>query len=222
MPGWTCGGTTDPVDIDTLIGRRLRPAVVVGGIVPMLLLTWRLLHDGLGANPAEALEHSTGFTALWFLLASLSCTPLRRITGRAAFTRLRKPLGLWAFAYALMHLGCYLVFDQSLLFGEIWYDIRKRPYITVGFSAFLILLTLAVTSPDWVARRLGGRRWQAIHRMVYLAAVLGTLHFLWLVKRDATRPVMAALVLLALLVLRLPARKAPAAAAPDGGLSSET
>ena len=126
MPGWTCGGTTDPVDIDTLIGRRLRPAVVVGGIVPMLLLTWRLLHDGLGANPAEALEHSTGFTALWFLLASLSCTPLRRITGRAAFTRLRKPLGLWAFAYALMHLGCYLVFDQSLLFGEIWYDIRKR------------------------------------------------------------------------------------------------
>ena len=199
--------------LNDLIGRWVRPIFVVGGIVPLLLLVARLLQDDLGANPAEALEHSTGFTALWFLLSSLCATPLRKLTGLAAFTRLRKPLGLWAFFYALVHLSCYLVFDQSLLFGEIWYDIRKRPYITVGFSAFLILLTLAVTSPNRVMRWLGGKRWQAIHRMVYVAAVLGVLHFLWLVKRDVSRPVIAGVVLLALLVLRLPQvwrRKAPA------------
>jgi sulfoxide reductase heme-binding subunit YedZ len=181
--------------------------LVVGGIIPLVLLILRLLRDDLGANPAEALEHSTGFTALWFLLASLSATPLRRLTGWAALTQLRKPLGLWAFGYALIHLGCYLVFDQSLLFGEIWYDIRKRPYITVGFSAFLILLLLAVTSPIRIMRRLGGKRWHAIHRLVYLAAALGVLHFLWLVKRDITRPVIAALVLVTLLALRLPRRR---------------
>lgn len=189
-----------------LIGRWIRPMLVVGGILPLLLLVVRLLRDDLGANPAEALEHSTGFTALWFLLSSLAATPLRNITGWAALTRLRKPLGLWAFFYAFVHLNCYLVFDQSLLFGEIWYDIRKRPYITVGFSAFVILLTLAVTSPNRVMRWLGGKRWKAIHRMVYVAAALGVLHFLWLVKRDVTRPVIAALVLVALLALRLPKR----------------
>ena len=199
-----------------LIGRWIRPMLVVGGIVPLLLLILRLLRDDLGANPAEALEHSTGFTALWFLLSSLSATPLRSLTGWAAFTRLRKPLGLWAFFYALVHLSCYLVFDQSLLFGEIWYDIRKRPYITVGFSAFLILLTLAVTSPNRMMRWLGGKRWQAIHRMVYVAAALGVLHFLWLVKRDVTRPVLAALVLVALLALRLPKRSPkPAVVLPE-------
>jgi sulfoxide reductase heme-binding subunit YedZ len=189
-----------------LIGRYLRPAVVVGGIIPFVLLVSRLLRDDLGANPAEELEHATGFTALWFLVASLAMTPLRRASGVAAFTRLRKPLGLWAFGYAVLHLGCYLVFDQSLLLGEIWGDIRKRPYITVGFTAFLMLSALAVTSPRWSARRLGGARWQAVHRLVYPAAALAVLHFLWLVKRDATRPVLAGVVLLLLLLARLPWR----------------
>ncbi len=115
-----------------LIGRYVRPAVIVAGIIPAIVLVVRLFTDNLGANPAEALEHSTGFTALWLLLGSLAMTPLRRLTGLAALTRLRKPLGLWAFAYATVHLGCYLVFDQSLLWGEILHDIAKRPYITVG------------------------------------------------------------------------------------------
>lgn len=206
-----------------LIGRWIRPMLVVGGIIPLVLLVLRLLRDDLGANPAETLEHTTGFTALWLLLSSLSATPLRRLTGWAALTRLRKPLGLWAFFYALVHLNCYLVFDQSLLFGEIWYDILKRPYITVGFSAFLILLVLAVTSPTRVMHRLGGKRWKAIHRMVYVAAALGVLHFLWLVKRDVTRPVLAALVLIALLALRLPRRPVPAAvlSSPPEPLTSD-
>lgn len=187
-----------------VIGRYLRPLVVVGGVLPAIFLVLRLLRDDLGANPAEELEHETGFTALWFLLSSLAMTPLRRVTGVAAFTRLRKPLGLWAFAYACAHLGCYLVFDQSLLWGEIAGDIVERPYITVGFAAFLILLTLAATTPKWAARRLGGLRWQAVHRLVYLAAALAVLHFLWLVKRDASRPVLAGVVLLVLLAARWP------------------
>lgn len=192
------------MNVNTVLGRVVRPAIIVGGVVPAGVITWRLVR-GDYANPAEALEHATGFTALWFLLASLAATPLRTLTGITAVTRLRKPLGLWAFGYALVHLGCYLVFDQSLLWGEIWYDIRERPYITVGFSAFLILLALAATSPNWAARRLGGRRWKALHRLVYVAAALGVLHFLWLVKRDITRPVIAATVLIVLLALRLPA-----------------
>jgi sulfoxide reductase heme-binding subunit YedZ len=205
------------VRLNDLLG-RLRPAVVVGGIIPLLLLMLRLFRDDLGANPAEELEHVTGFTALWFLIASLAMTPLRRVTGVAAFIRFRKPVGLWAFAYATVHLSCYLVFDQSLLFGEIWNDIRERPYITVGFAAFLLLLVLAVTSPKWSARRLGGARWQAVHRLVYPAAALAALHFLWLVKRDATRPVLAGVVLLILLLARLPfraPRHAPAALASE-------
>ena len=215
------------MNANTLLGRVVRPLLVLGGVVPGVVITWRLFR-GDYVNPAEALEHATGFTALWFLLSSLAATPLRRLTGLAAFTRLRKPLGLWAFAYALVHLGCYLVFDQSLLWGEIWYDIRERPYIPVGFAAFLILLSLAVTSPTWAMKRLGGRRWQALHRLVYVAAALGVLHFLWLVKLDLRRPILAGVVLVALLAMRLrgaPGRRpgpgAPghrAGAAPAGGV----
>ena len=190
----------------SFIDRFIRPLLVVGGIVPAIVLVTRLVTGTLGANPAEELEHSTGFTALVFLLISLSATPMRRLTGIAQFTRLRKPLGLWAFAYAFLHMLCYLVFDQSLLWGEILNDIIKRPYITVGFAAFLILLTLAVTSPTRVMKRLGGKRWQKLHRLAYVAAVLAVFHFLWLVKLDITRPAIAAAVLIVLLLLRRPKR----------------
>lgn len=196
------------MDANAFLGRVVRPAIIVGGIVPGVVITTRLLR-GDYVNPAEALEHATGFTALWMLLGTLGATPMRRLTRLAAFTRLRKPLGLWAFTYALVHLGCYLVFDQSLLWGEIWYDILERPYITVGFSAFLILLALAVTSPTWVMKRMGGKRWQALHRMVYVAAALGVLHFLWLVKLDIRRPVTAGLALVVLLAMRLRRRPGP-------------
>ena len=187
------------------VTRVVRPAIVVGGIIPLGVITWRLFSgEGDYANPAEALEHATGFTALWFLLASLAATPLRRLSGLAALTQLRKPLGLWAFVYALVHLGCYLVFDQSLLWGEIGHDILERPYITVGFAAFVILLALAATSPVRIMKRLGGRRWQALHRLVYVAAALGVLHFLWLVKADLREPLVYTAILALLLVLRVP------------------
>lgn len=185
---------------DTL-NRIVRPLIVVGGVIPGLVITWRLF-QGEYVNPAEALEHATGFSALWFLLASLSATPLRQLTGLAGFSRLRRPLGLWAFSYGVVHLNCYLIFDQSLLWSEIGADIVERPYITVGFSAFLILLVLAATSPARVVKRLGGRRWRAIHRWAYVAAVLAVFHFLWLVKKDITEPFLAAMTLILLLAIR--------------------
>ena len=187
------------------IGRVIRPAVIVAGIGPALYLGLGLLEVtaiDLGANPAETLEHFTGTTTLVLLLLSLCITPLRRLTGINPLVRLRKPIGLWSFTYALRHLGCYLVFDQSLLWGEILRDIVKRPYITVGFSAFLILLSLALTSNAWAIRRLG-KRWVTLHRLVYVAAVLGVLHYLWLVKLDVSTPVAFGIVLVVLLAARL-------------------
>jgi sulfoxide reductase heme-binding subunit YedZ len=208
MRGWICAETIEPVTLHGIIGRVVRPLIVVGGILPAVVLVIRLLTGTLGADPAEDLEHSTGLTALILLLSSLAMTPLKRLTGLTALVRLRKPLGLWAFAYAVMHLSCYLVFDQSLLWGEIGRDIVKRPYITVGFAAFLILLTLAVTSPAAMIRKLGGQRWQRLHRLAYVAAVLAVLHFLWLVKLDITEPTIAGMVLIGLLALRIERRPA--------------
>jgi sulfoxide reductase heme-binding subunit YedZ len=186
------------------VDRILRPVVIIGGVLPGLYLVLGVLEItviDLGANPAEKLEHFTGTAALVILLLSLAVTPLRRLTGINPLVRLRKPLGLWAFAYALVHMGCYLVFDQSLLWGEIYYDILKRPYITVGFAAFLILLSLALTSSTWAIRKLG-KRWTTLHKAVYIAAALGVFHYLWLVKLDTSTPVAFALVLVVLLWAR--------------------
>jgi sulfoxide reductase heme-binding subunit YedZ len=202
------------------IGRVVRPAVIVGGVLPGLYLALgvaEITTIDLGANPAEKLEHFTGTTTLVLLLLSLTITPLRRLTGINPLIRLRKPLGLWAFAYAVMHMSCYLVFDQSLLWGEIYYDILKRPYITVGFAAFLILLVLALTSSAWAIRKLG-KRWNSLHRLVYLAATLGVFHYLWLVKLDTSTPVAFAVVLVVLLWLRRE-RSAPPS---QGGVPAST
>lgn len=202
------------------IGRVVRPLVLVLGVVPLLVLVRRFVADDFGANPAEEIERFTGMTTLLMLLGSLAVTPLRRLTRINALVRLRKPIGLWAFAYATLHLGCYLVFDQSLLWGEILYDILERPYITVGFSAWLILSTLAATSSAWAIRRLG-KRWAPLHRMVYVAATLGILHFLWLVKLDVTTPVVLGFVLVALFIYRLPRRRATAPGPSEGILPSD-
>ena len=190
------------------VGRVVRPAIIVGGIIPLLVLVRRFVADDFGANPAEEIEHFTGMTALGLLLGTLAITPLRRATRINPLIRLRKPLGLWSYAYATIHLGCYLVFDQSLLWGEIVHDIAKRPYITVGFSAWLILGVLAVTSPNAMVRRLG-KRWQALHRLIYVAATLGVLHFLWLVKLDASTPAALGFLLVALLAYRMQPRRPP-------------
>jgi sulfoxide reductase heme-binding subunit YedZ len=193
----------------------LRPLVYLGGTVPGALLVWRFLHDDLGANPAETLEHFTGTTALVIVLVSLTITPIRQLSHINALIRLRRPIGLWAFYYACLHFSCYLVFDQSLDFGEILHDIAKRPYITVGFSAWLILLSLSLTSTSWSIRKLGGKRWSGLHRLVYLAGALGVIHYLWSVKADVAVPTTLGLILIGLLVLRLP-RFRPSRTSPAG------
>jgi methionine sulfoxide reductase heme-binding subunit len=178
-------------------------AVWVGALLPLALLVYDTLTDGLGAEPIETLTHRTGWWGLTLLLATLAVTPVRRLTGWNRIIGVRRLLGLWAFAYVVLHFAIYLV-DQELVLVYITEDVLERPYITVGFAAFLLLIPLAVTSTRGMIRRLGGRRWQLLHRLVYLAAALGVLHFLWLVKADVREPLVFGGVLLVLLLLRLP------------------
>jgi len=158
---------------------------------------------GLGANPIEFITHSTGTWTLVGLLVTLSVTPLRRLTGRADLIRYRRMLGLFAFFYAILHFVTYLWLVQFFDFASIAKDIVKRPFITVGFAAFVLLIPLAVTSTRVMMRRLG-RRWQPLHRLVYLIALLGVIHYVWLVKKDLTQPLMFGAVLVLLLAMRLP------------------
>ena len=172
-------------------------------LAPLGLLLLRAVNMELGANPVERLTHETGDWALRFLLASLAVTPLRMLTGKAWLLRYRRMLGLFAFFYAVTHFIIYLWIDQAFLWPEIAADIIKRPYITLGFAAFLILLPLAATSTKGMVRRLG-RRWAILHRSVYAAAFLAVLHFLWLVKADYREPGIYLAVFILLMLFRTP------------------
>lgn len=188
------------------MGAALRnPKFWVFGICLLPLLRLLVLGEsgGLGANPIEFITRSTGTWTLVGLLLTLSVTPLRRLTGRADLIRYRRMLGLFAFFYAGLHFVTYLWLDQFFDPAAIARDIVKRPFITVGFAAFVLLVPLALTSTHAMMRRLG-RRWQQLHRLVYLIALLGVIHFLWLVKKDLTEPLIYAAVLALLLVVRLP------------------
>ncbi len=165
-----------------------------------LALGWQ--NDALGANPIETLSRASGEWTLRFLLISLAVTPLRRYTGLHWLIRLRRMLGLFVFAYATSHLLSYVWLDQFFDWRAIARDILDRPFITVGFSAFVLLIPLAATSNTFAIRRLGGRRWQALHRSSYGIAVLGVVHFWWLVKADVFTPFIYAFVLAVLLGLR--------------------
>ena len=165
-----------------------------------LALGWQ--NDALGADPIETISRSSGQWTLRFLLISLAVTPLRRYTGLHWLIRLRRMLGLFVFAYATSHLLTYVWLDQFFDWRAIARDILDRPFITVGFSAFVLLIPLAATSNTFALRRLGGRRWQALHRSSYGIAVLGVVHFWWLVKADVFTPFIYAFVLAVLLGLR--------------------
>jgi methionine sulfoxide reductase heme-binding subunit len=180
-----------------------KSALFLACVAPLGVLGFRIASGGLGANPVEEVLHFTGDWALRLLLGTLAVTPLRRLTGQGWLVRWRRMLGLFAFFYAVLHFMVYLVLDRQLDWGEIIADLGKRPYITVGFAALLFMVPLAVTSTRGWVRRLG-RRWQRLHRVVYLIAVLGVLHYLWLVKADLREPLVYAAVLALLLVLRLP------------------
>lgn len=183
--------------------RYYKPLLFLVCLLPLARLLYLRFSGGLGANPIEFITRSTGTWTLVGLLLTLTVTPLRRLTGRNELIRYRRMLGLFAFFYACLHFTTYIWLDQFFDLGGILRDIYKRPFITVGFTAFLLLLPLAVTSTNAMMRRLG-RRWQPLHRLVYLIALLGVLHYLWLVKKDLTQPLIYAGVLLILFSLRLP------------------
>jgi len=181
----------------------IKAAVFAAALIPLVKLVTHGILGQLGANPIERITHTTGWWTLAFLLLSLAITPLRRLTGWAWWVRLRRMLGLYAFFYACLHFLTYLVLDQFFDWPAIVKDVAKRPYVTVGFAGFLLLVPLAVTSTDAMIRRLGGRRWRLLHRAVYLIAMAGVLHFAWLVKKDLTRPATFGAWLALLLGIRL-------------------
>ncbi|MEJ2678612.1 MAG: sulfoxide reductase heme-binding subunit YedZ [Gemmatimonadota bacterium] len=176
---------------------------------PLVWLALRFRRDHLGANPIEAIILWSGVSTLVLLMLTLAVTPVRRLTGWNEVVRVRRFLGLTAFGYLCLHFLSYVGLDQFFAFDYILADIAKRPFITAGFAAFLLLIPLAVTSTKGWIRRLG-RRWQRLHQLVYIAATLGVLHYYWKVKADTRWPLVFAVVLVALLLLRLRSRRSGA------------
>lgn len=181
----------------------LKWLVFLIALIPLAKLAWLGLHDGLGANPIEKITRTTGYWTLSFLLITLTATPLRSLTGWNWPIRWRRMLGLFAFFYACLHFLTYLVLDQFFDWPAIIKDIAKRPYITLGFPAFVLLIPLAITSTRKMVQRLGGRRWKMLHRLVYPISIAGVVHFWWLVKKDITEPAQFAVALAVLLGFRL-------------------
>jgi len=180
----------------------LKFVIFILSLLPFAWYGWGAWHDTLGANPIEAVTRGMGTWTLNFLLITLAVTPLRKLTGWHAALRLRRMLGLFTFFYAVLHLTSYLWFDQFFDWGEIARDILDRPFITVGMAAFVLLIPLAATSSNFAIRKLGGRRWQALHRTVYAIGILAVLHYSWLVKADQSQPLLYGGILVVLLGLR--------------------
>jgi methionine sulfoxide reductase heme-binding subunit len=210
-----------------------KPLVFIACLAPLARLICGALGwfgVSLGPDPVKELEHEAGKTALNLLLLTLAVTPVRELTSQPQLLRLRRMLGLFAFFYVVVHFTIYVVLDLELNFATLGTDIAKRPYITIGFSALLLLIPLAATSTNGMMRRLG-RRWQTLHRLVYVIAILGVWHFYWQVKRDVREPLLYAGILAVLLgyrVVRARARHRRAAAAhaaalrPDASLTSRS
>jgi len=172
-------------------------------LTPLGALGWRAFHGGLGANPVEFVQHATGDWILRFLVITLAITPLRKLLNLPDLIRFRRMLGLFAFFYACLHFLTYIGPDQSFDLSAMWKDVAKRRYITVGFAAFILLIPLAITSTKGWIRRLGGKRWQQLHRAIYAAAVLGVIHYYWLVKSDVRKPLFYGALVAILLLWRL-------------------
>lgn len=193
-----------------VIRRIVKPLVWVVGLGVPVRLVWGAFHDSLGSDPVRTIQEWTGKGALIGLLLTLSVTPLRRLTGWNELIRLRRLFGTFAFFLATLHLLTYVVFDQSLSLARIIHDVMEHPWVTAGFAGWLLMVPLALTSTTAMVRRLGGRRWQRLHQLVYLAAAAGVFHFLWLVKKDISTPSRFGLVLVLLLATRLSLRGRPA------------
>lgn len=182
---------------------QLKTLLFFACLLPLSRLLWLGFSDGLGANPIEFITRSTGTWTLSFLLITLSITPLRRLSGWQWLLRLRRMLGLFAFFYACLHFTTYIWLDQFFDLQSIFKDVLKRPFITIGFASFVLLLPLAATSTQSMMRRLGGTHWQRLHQLIYFIAIGGAIHYWWLVKKDITQPAMFTAVLALLLGYRL-------------------
>jgi methionine sulfoxide reductase heme-binding subunit len=181
----------------------LQPGIFLGALVPLAWIAVALTQNALGANPIAEIENALGLTALILLVASLACSPARRLFGWTWPMRIRRELGLFAFFYASLHFVTYVLLDQNLDVFAIFDDIVQRPFITVGFLALVLLVPLALTSTPESIRRLGYRRWLRVHQLVYVAGALAVLHFIWRVKIDVSQPLMYALIVAGLLLIRL-------------------
>lgn len=200
MLAWISANTTEDRRL-TLPLPLLKVLVFVAGLAPAGWLLWRFFTYDLGAEPVETILHTTGDWGLRFLLITLAVTPLRLLTGWTLVMRLRRMLGLFAFFYATLHMLTYLALEQFFAWGEILEDVLERPYITLGFLAWVLLVPLAVTSTNGMMRRLG-RRWKQLHQSVYVIAAAAVIHYLLLVKADTREPIIYGLILVALLGVR--------------------
>jgi len=216
--------------------RWIKVAVFLICLVPFVFLLWKFFGPhpfdmsgwglGLGANPVEAMEHWFGDWTLRFLLITLSITPLRKLLRMPSLIKSRRMFGLFAFFYGCAHFATYLWLDKFFNLHEILLDVAKRKYITVGFAGFVLLIPLAITSTAGWIRRLGGKRWQALHRLIYFAAIAGVIHYLWLVKADIREPleygaVLAVLLGYRLVMWRLASLKRRGVAAPASAVVSK-
>jgi sulfoxide reductase heme-binding subunit YedZ len=191
-----------PASWELKAARWVRPAAWVAGLIPLILLVVGVFTGSLGADPIEYVTLRTGFATLLMLMCTLAVSPVRKLTGWNWLAPVRRTLGLCAFLYVCLHFATYLV-DQGFALPYIVEDVAERPYVTAGFTAFLLLIPLALTSTRGWIRRLG-KRWQKLHRLVYLAAGLGVLHFIWLVKSDLLQPLIFAGVFAVLMAFRVP------------------
>lgn len=201
--------------------RLMKTAALVVALLPLALLVHRGLGEKLGANPIETVTRETGIWALRFLLITLAVSPLRRLSGWHAIITLRRMFGLFAFFYATLHFGIYLVFEQFFDLGSILEDVAKRPYITVGFLAFTLLVPLAVTSTKGMIRRLGGRKWRRLHLLIHVSTASAVVHYLWLVKADTRPPLIYGILLAILLGFRVGNRLAARSSAMASRLGRE-
>ena len=186
-----------------LANRWTKVLVFISCLSPLILLGWRALYDELGANPIEFITHSTGDWTLRFLAITLSITPLRMLLRLAVLIRFRRMLGLFAIFYGFLHLMTYLWLDKFFEVQEIVKDIAKRPFITIGFASLVLMVPLAITSTAGWIRRLGGKRWQQLHRLVYVSTILGVIHYYWLVKSDVRLPLLYGFITGLLLLYRV-------------------
>jgi sulfoxide reductase heme-binding subunit YedZ len=182
--------------------RGVKALIFSLSLVPLGYLAWRAWNQDLTANPIEYITHFTGDWTIRFLVFTLAVTPLRKILNLPDLIRFRRMVGLFAFFYGFLHFSTYIGVDKFFDFHEIWGDIAKRPYITAGFTAFVLMIPLAATSTAGWIRRMGGRQWQRLHRLVYVSAIAGVIHYYWLVKSDIRKPLLYALLVGLLLGFR--------------------